>query len=208
MRVALAVVIGLVFCAISQAQDVLNNVTFGFGAGFSVPAGATRNHVQTGFNFTANGGPRFDSRFSATLDFSLHYFNLKNTLKDPRTLADPSLGARMRLWSLTVNPNYKFIRREKFSSYVTGGYGLYSRRLLLTIGLIPADVSDPFWNVTVSGLPPTVTGRLSTYKGGYNVGGGVTFGERTKFFTEVRYHHMFTTAAPTEIFPLTFGVRW
>jgi opacity protein-like surface antigen len=208
MRLVLALVICLVFCSVYEAQDVLKHVTFGFGAGFSVPAGATRNHTQTGFNFTANGGPRFDSRFSATLDFSLHFLDLKNTLKDPRTLADPSLGSMMRLWSLTVNPNYKFIKKEKFSSYFTGGYGLYNRRLLLTTELIPANMCDPFWNVCVTGLPESISGRLSTYKGGYNVGGGVTFGERTKFFTEVRYHHMFTTAAPTEIFPLTFGVRW
>ena len=208
MRLGLALVICLGFCSISQAQDVLKNVTFGFGAGFSVPTGATRDHTQTGFNFTASGGPRFDRRLSATLDFMLTYSNLKNTFKDHQTLADPSLGARMRLWSLTVNPNYKFIRREKFGAYFTGGYGLYSRRLLLTTELIPASVCDPFWNVCVMGLPQNISGRLSTYKGGYNVGGGVTFGARTKFFTEVRYHHMFTTAFPTEIFPLTFGIRW
>src|SRR6516162_9425337 len=164
MRLGLALVICLGFCSISQAQDVLKNVTFGFGAGFSVPTGATRDHTQTGFNFTASGGPRFDRRLSATLDFMLTYSNLKNTFKDHQTLADPSLGARMRLWSLTVNPNYKFIRREKFGAYFTGGYGLYSRRLLLTTELIPANVCDPFWNVCVMDLPPTVSGRLSTYK--------------------------------------------
>jgi len=41
-----------------------------------------------------------------------------------------------------------------------------------------------------------------------NVGGGVMFGSHTKFFAEVRYHHMFTTNAATEIIPLTFGIRW
>jgi len=208
MRFALAFATCVLFSSLSQAQDVLNHVTFGVGAGFSVPSGTTQHHTQTGFNFTADGGPRFNGRFSATLDFSLSYLNLKSTLKDPRTLADPSLGSRMRLWTLTANPNFKFIRKEKFSSYVTAGYGLYNRKLLLTAGLIPADACDPFFNVCLSGLPQTLTGTLSTYKGGYNVGGGVTFGARTKFFTEVRYHHMFTTAAPTEIFPLTFGVRW
>jgi hypothetical protein len=36
----------------------------------------------------------------------------------------------------------------------------------------------------------------------------VNFGVRTKFFVEARYHHMFTTNSPTELIPLTFGVRW
>jgi hypothetical protein len=52
-----------------------------------------------------------------------------------------------------------------------------------------------------------VTGDLGTYRSGYNPGGGVTFGTRTKFFVEARYHHMFTDIA-AEVVPLTFGIRW
>ena len=53
---------------------------------------------------------------------------------------------------------------------------------------------DRFWDACISSPPPTVTsGNISPYKGGYNVGGGVMFGSHTKFFAEVRYHHMFTT---------------
>ena len=208
MRFVLVVAGCLFFCTISQAQDVLKHVTFDVGAGFSVPTRETRKHTQTGFNFSASVGPRFNSRFSATLDFGLNYLDLKHTMKDPMTGADPSLGARMRLWSLTVNPRYAFLKKERFSAYVTGGYGLYNRRLLLVVELIPANVCDPFWNTCISGLPATLTGSVNTYKGGYNTGGGVSFGTRTKFFVESRYQHMFTTGAPTEIVPLIFGARW
>jgi opacity protein-like surface antigen len=136
--------------------------------------------------------------------------NVKNSLKTQNNV-DVSLGSLMRLWSLTLNPRYDFIKQERFSSYATGGYGLYNRRLLLAApGIIPAVVCDPFWDVCVSNSPATnemVTGNLSPYKGGYNVGGGVNFGTRTKFFVEVRYHRMFTDVA-TQVVPLTFGIRW
>lgn len=208
MRFVLAVAGCLFFSTICYAQDFLKHVTFDVGAGFSVPAGQTREHTQTGFNFSASVGPRFNRRLSATLDFGLNYLDLKHTMKDPVTGADPSLGARMRLWNLTVNPRYAFIKQERFSAYVTGGYGLYNRRLLLVVELIPANTCDEFWNVCVNSLPERVSGSLNTYKGGYNAGGGVSFGTRTKFFVESRYQHMFTTVAPTEIVPLIFGVRW
>src|SRR5262249_53128048 len=143
----------------------------------------------TGFNFIASGGPRWD-RFTATLDFSLHYMQLKNSFRDNLNNIEVSNGSLLRVWSLTVNPGYKFIKQEGFSAYVTGGYGLYNRKLLLAApGLAPVAVCDPFWNVCINNTNgPTITGSVSTYTGGFNAGGGVNFGTRTKFFIESRYH--------------------
>jgi hypothetical protein len=210
-RVFLPAVVSLLLAAPLHAQDFLNHLTVGAGAGFSFPIDEIAAHTKTGFNFVASGGPRLNPRFSVGLDFSLHYLNVKNSLQSPETGVDLSLGSMMRMWSLTLNPVYEFIKQDRFSSYATGGYGLYNRRLLLSApGLIPAVVCDPFWNVCVSNTPSgaVVTGSLGVYKGGYNAGGGVNFGARAKFFTEVRYHHMFTQDAATQIIPLTFGIRW
>jgi opacity protein-like surface antigen len=209
-RIFLSAIICLVFVLPLRAQDSLSHITASVGAGFSFPLGTLRDHTKTGFNFVASGGPRFNPHFSLTLDFSLHYLELKNSLQSQDNV-NVSFGSMMRLWSLTVNPHYEFIKQERFSSYATGGYGIYNRRLLLAApGLVPAVVCDQFWNVCVSNNPvsQTVTGPLSPYKGGYNVGGGVTFGAHTKFFVEARYHHMFTTDVATEVVPLTFGIRW
>ena len=117
----------------------------------------------------------------------------------------------MRVWSLTVNPTYQFLKREKFSWYATGGYGLYNRQLQLAVtDAVSISACDSFWNVCVSSSPAgaSLRGNINPYKGGYNAGGGVNFGVRTKFFVEARYHHMFTTNSPTELIPLTFGARW
>jgi len=207
-RIFFAPLISLLFITSLQAQDILKHVTAEVGAGFSFPVGTTANHNKTGFNFVASGGPRFNPRLSLSLDFSLHYFELKNSFTSPTTGVDLSLGSNMRMWSLTLNPSYLFIKKERVSSYVTGGYGLYNRRLLLAAtGAIPAVACDEFWEVCVGSGPQMVTGNPSPYKGGFNAGGGVAFGATNKFFVEVRYHHMFTANA-TEVIPLTFGIRW
>jgi opacity protein-like surface antigen len=205
----LCIVVCLLFIKPLQAQDWLDHITVGVGAGFTFPLGSTADHTKTGFNFVATGGPRFSPRFSLTLDFSLHYLDVKNSLVDPETGVDLSLGSIMRLWSLTVNPSYQFINREGFRSYATAGYGLYNRELQVPFqGPAPALACDAFWNVCVGSNPATLTGNLNPYKGGYNVGGGVMFGTHTKFFVETRYHRMFTTNHATQIIPLTFGIRW
>ena len=214
-RIFLSLVICLLFTMPLPARDplnhdFLNHITFDAGAGFTFPLATLADHTKTGFNFVASGGPRFNRHLDLTLDFSLHYLDIENSFRSPDGV-ELSFGSIMRMWSLTVNPGYEFIKQERFSSYVTGGYGLYNRRLLLAApGPIPAVACDQFWKVCVRSSPISsdmVTGSVSPYKGGYNVGGGVTFGAHTKFFIEARYHHMFTDVA-TEVVPLTFGIRW
>jgi hypothetical protein len=215
-RAFLAAVIVSLFTMPLRAQDFLDrfndHITVDAGAGFSFPAGTVADRTKMGFNFAASGGPRFNRRFTLTLDFSLHYLDIKNSFVDPETNEDLSPGSEVRLWTLTVNPGYEFIKKERFSAYATGGYGLYNRQLLLAPpSLTPAAMCDEFWGVCISTLNlngPTAAGNGSLYKGGYNVGGGVTFGSRTKFFIEALYHHMFTSDPGTAIVPLTFGVRW
>jgi hypothetical protein len=210
-RTILYVVVSFLFSMNLLAQDRFEHFTFDFGGAFSFPAGQLANHARTGFEFTASGGPRFNPSLSVGLDFALSYFNVKNSLQS-QAGTDFSRGAIVRTWSLTVNPTYQFLRREKSSYYVTAGYGLYNRQLQIPVPDLSAAASacDAFWKVCVNNSPTStsVTGNLNPYVGGYNVGGGVNIGTRTKFFVEVRYHHMFTSDSPTELIPLTFGVRW
>ena len=208
------VLLGVVVSVHSYGQDRLRHITFGAGAGFSFPVGQLENHADTGFNFVASGGARFNSRLSLGLDFALHYFNVQNSLHNPATGLNFGLGSMVRVWSLTVNPTYQFWKAEKFTTYATGGYGLYNRQLQIPApGPITATgvtACEAFWNVCVGNSPAgaSISGNINPYRGGYNVGVGLNFGARTKFFVETRYHHMFTTNSPTEIIPLTFGVRW
>jgi opacity protein-like surface antigen len=209
-RILFLPLICLLFAVHASAQSPLRGVTAAAGGGFSFPVGDIKTHTETGFNFFASGGPRFNPHFALTVDFTLHYMELKNSFEDHANNVSLSGGSLHRIWSLTLNPVYDFIKKERFSSYASGGYGLYNRKLLLAApGLTPVTICDEFWNVCIDNRPgPTVTGDLSLYKGGFNAGGGINFGTRRKFFIDARYHHMFTGDSPTEIIPVTFGVRW
>jgi hypothetical protein len=210
-RTVVCVVVGVLFQVNLPAQDTLKHLTFDVGGGFSFPAGQLKNHANNGVELVASGGWRFNPSLSVGLDFAVSHFNVKNSLQNHAIGADFALGADVRTWSLTVNPVYQFLRREKSSYYATAGYGLYNRQLQLPApGATPGSACDAFWRVCVSNSTTgtLVTGNLNPYVGGYNVGGGVNIGRRTKFFVEVRYHHMFTSNSPTELIPVSLGVRW
>jgi len=203
------VLLVFVFSTFVHGQDRLEHITFDAGGGFSFPTGQLGNRVQTGFSFVASGGPRFNPSFSVGLDFALHYFNLKNFVGSPVNEVN-SVGSMVRVWSLTINPTYQFWKEEKVSSYATAGYGIYNREFQLPTpgGGVAVAACDAFWNICAGGSQSAISGNLNTYKGGFNVGGGINFGSCTKFFVEAWYHYMFTTHSLTELIPLTFGVRW
>jgi opacity protein-like surface antigen len=210
-RIFLSAVICLVGALPSPAQDFsrLKGITASAGGGFTFPLGALSNHSKPGFSFVASAGPRFE-RFTFTLDFALDYASVKNSFRDPQFGVDLANGSVVRIWSLTLNPGYQFIKQEKFGSYVSGGYGAYNRRLLLeSPGPTPVEICDEYWGVCVSnasGMASRGDGMIT--KGGFNAGGGVTFGAGKKFFIDVHYHHMFMADSPTELIPVTFGIRW
>jgi len=214
IKPALLSVVACLLCAVPlAAQDFLDNFTVAVGGGFTFPVATIADHIKPGFNFIASGGPRVHRRLSIVADFSLHYMNVDddNFLQDPVNNVQISFGSLVRVWSLTANPVFEFIKQERFSSYATGGFGFYNRKLLLAApGVVPAVACDTFWGICVDSSIPggMVTGDLSLNKGGYNVGGGVTFGTNAKFFAEVRYHQMFTPGTATQLIPLSFGIRW
>src|SRR5436189_2968030 len=118
-RYLICVVLSVLFTMNLYGQDTLKHFTFDVGAGFSFPSGQLANHTKTGFNFAASAGPRLNSSFSIDLDFSLHSFNVEDSLHSTVNDVDFSRGSVVRLWSLSVNPTYQFLKRERFSGYAT-----------------------------------------------------------------------------------------
>ena len=99
-----------------------------------------------------------------------------------------------------------------------GGGGWYHRNWSITTPtLVPGTVCAPtfgWFGVTcVNGLVPAdfVLADGSANGGGWNIGGGITFGHKgpgAKIYTEVRYHKAYFSNFDTEVLPVTFGVRW
>jgi outer membrane protease len=206
-RIGLCIVVCMFAVLPLQAQN-FDNFVAEVGGGFNIPAGPTSRHASNGWNFVAAAGPRVSRNASVLVDFSFNKLNVDHL----DTFDEDVIDANMRMWSITINPSFEVVRRDRWSWLATGGYGVYNRRLDFEDATFPPTrVCDDWWDICTGNNFVTSTaafGEQNTYKGGFNVGTGFTFGTRTKFFAEVRYHHMFTTNVDTQIFPFNFGVRW
>jgi hypothetical protein len=129
----------------------------------------------------------------------------------PSSFSRHPASARQYAW--TFNPIFHFPIHRKLGAYAIGGIGWYHRSGETTtpgVGVI----CDPYWSwwfgCTI-GSVNFVTGSTSANAFGENIGGGVTYrlGEgHAKIYAEVRYHHAGYNKVPTNVLPLTFGIRW
>jgi opacity protein-like surface antigen len=193
-----------------RAQDD-HRFNLSAGAGFSVPAATASANLNTGWNLDFRGGLNVNPSFLADLDFNYNRWNL--TSRALARFAEP--GGYADVWSLTFVPVIRVAPHRRIDPYILGGAGLYHRGITLTQpALLNTFYCDPFFGFC---YPATVQGSqvvasFSTYKFGFNAGGGLEFGLGThnlKIFAESRYNEMFTTHGSNLIYwPVTFGLRW
>lgn len=197
---------------IPQAEaQITNHLTFSAGAGPNMATGAAGNDLNTGWNLGLSGGYNLTRRLSANLDFGYNYWGLNSTAL--AQFGEP--GGHTSLWSLTFNPRYRFRPDRKLGFYTTAGFGLYHRNLELTQ---PATQSgfycDPFFGYCYPVLVSVneVVASFSTYKGGFNLGAGLTYklgDSHWRLFSEARYQRMFTSHGDDLTYvPVTVGLRW
>ncbi|PYV50152.1 MAG: hypothetical protein DMG96_05420 [Acidobacteria bacterium] len=184
----------------------------GFGAGFTVPTNRAGNSLNNGWNLNARSGYNFSQFFALDLDLTYNHNDLNSAALARFHEPNGNVGTL----SITLNPVIRFAPRgSRVQPYATAGFGLYRRNLTLTQ---PSTVStlacDPFFGFcfpAAFGVDQVVASN-TTYKDGFNVGGGFDFplgGRRLKLFTEARYSRMFTTHGSDFTFvPVTFGFHW
>jgi hypothetical protein len=192
------------------AQD-RHHFNFSAGAGVSFPTQDASRNFNRGWNLDFRGGVNVNRNFLADLDFTYNHWGLTSAALSH--FGQP--GGYADVWSLTFTPVIRMAPRGSVDPYILAGTGLYHRGLTLTQ---PATVSTVFCDPFFGFCYPAVVGvnqvvnSFSTYRGGFNAGGGVEFrlGSRgLHAFAEARYHQMFTAHGPDLTFaPLTFGLRW
>lgn len=194
----------------AQGQDN-HRFNFSAGGGFTIPNATASANLNTGWNLDFRGGVSVNPSLLADLDFTYNRWNL--TRAALAHVGEP--GGYADVWSLTFAPVIRLSPHHRLDPYIIGGAGLYHRGLTLTQpALFTTFVCDPFFGFC---YPATAQGNqvvasFSTYKFGFNAGGGLEFGVGThnlKVFAESRYHEMFTTRGSNLIYwPVTFGLRW
>lgn len=197
---------------LARAQD-FNSHRFNIsaGGGFSVPTADASGNFNTGWNIDFRGGVNLSQALLADLDFTYNRWNLTSAAL--ANFGEP--GGYADVWSLSFEPTIRMMPHSHIDPYILGGAGLYHRGLTLTQPTtFTTIVCDPFFGFC---FPAVVQGNqvvasFTTYKPGFNAGGGFEFGfgqRSLKVFAEARYNEMFTTHGTNLSFvPVTFGIRW
>ena len=193
------------------AGQTMTHLNFGGGAGFSIPTARAGNDLNDGWNLDLRGGYNLSPHLALDLDFSYNRCNLNAAAQ--ALYQQP--GGYTSIWSVSLNPVYRFSPRNRVDLYTFGGPGLYHRNLSLTQPTTVTTIyCDPFFGYC---YPATigvnqVVASFTTYKGGVNLGGGLEFrigDSKFRAFSEARYSRMFTTHGSDLVYvPVTFGLRW
>jgi opacity protein-like surface antigen len=196
-RVILLGSIVLVFALAVNAQDT-PKYTFNIGGGPTFPVSDISNFANVGGSFVVGGGVNATHTIGFNAEFMWNDLPPKSEIIALTGAPDGSA----RMYSVTGNLLFHTPESRKLGAYGIGGIGWYHRSW------------DAFWGVVcTNGLVQSSVELAggSSNAFGWNVGAGVTFRlgqSHAKFYTEVRYHHAYTSRVDTQVLPLTFGFRW
>jgi len=197
----------------ASAQTNFSRFNFNVGGGLGGALGDVGKATGTSYNGVVGGGVNLSRNFGVKAEYM--YFNLgfDDAVKRDQHLPD----ATGHVQSATLNIFYNFPLDPKVGVYAIGGAGWYQRGLDASRQLLtPGTICQPawaLWGISCTNGLVTADQTLSSHSvdgGGYNLGGGFTFrvSKRTRIYTELRYHHAYTSDKNTTLFPVTVGLRW
>jgi hypothetical protein len=218
--------------------DGSNKLALAFGGGFTMPTGSSGRELGISWKFQAAGGYNFNKKFGVMLEYNYDKFGLTegnlnrqfiryNSLglvdQNGRPVSFAGLDGNAHIWSITLNPIYRFYQSETFGAYVIGGGGFY--RKVTNFTLPTTGVFCDFFGFCYTFTQNQVFDHYSNNAGGINGGIGLTYrfsrwaGEQ--FFTEARYVWVNNQQSTNSLnglypennkrtgyFPITFGIRW
>jgi len=211
--VRLSLVMTFILCALaaSRAQeDEPSKYMFNIGGGISFPQGDLGKFANNGGNYVIGGGLNLSKHLGVDTEFMWQNLPVNSALKEVLNTS----GARARQYAWTINPIIHFPLGHKAGGYLIGGGGWYHRSGETTT-TSPAVFCDPYWSWWFGcaiGSVEVVTGSRNANAFGGNIGGGITYplgeGGLAKLYVEARYHYASYNRVPTQVLPLTFGIRW
>jgi hypothetical protein len=188
---------------------------FNIGGGAGWPNGQTSDFASVGGHGVVGGGFTLAPHVGLNGEYMFQDLPVRSTIVSRLAATDAS----SHLHAITGNLVLAF-GGEKLGAYLVGGGGWYKRTWKVTHpvlgtenecdpGLLWFGIFDCHEEIVVR--DKTLASGSETAPG-WNAGGGVTLslGRDTsaKLYLEVRYHHANHRGIPTEVLPLTIGIRW
>ena len=205
----IASIFSLCFMAALPACAQFSNFTGFVGGGFTTPINPIGSRLDTGWNIAAGAGVNANHHFGLMLDFMFNQTPINSSFLNQVQAPD----GNVRVWGFTLDPVVHVTQEGPVDLYITGGGGIYHRTVEYTQPVIQSGVFfDPWFGYYPSAFSSNqIIGSFGQYKAGIDGGVGMSFklgSSRVKAFAEARYHHIFTRSVPTDILPVTFGLRW
>lgn len=216
--VAVVVFLSAAWLSPLPAQDPeLHTVNFNLGGGLSVPLNPTARYAGVSGNATTGLGVNLDRHNGLEGDF------LWAGLPPNRSLSRPFFTPNVSVNLFALTGQYRFhvddIGHSPFGFYMLAGGGWYYRYTSLGRRFIvpPSTPCQPvynWWGLACGGdgfVSFADSGSQGSSAGGVNGGLGFTIRfahTGWKFFTESRYHYVFSTYVPTTFIPVSFGFRY
>lgn len=201
--------VGTFLAGPSFAQNT-SKLTVNIGGGFTEPAGRSNSRLDRGYNLGAGVGMNIVSALGVRAEFGYNQLGLQSSLLS--RFGAPNGEAR--IYSATLNPVIHLNPTGRFDTYFIGGGGYYRRTVEFTQPTVQTVIAfDPFFGYFPVGVPANqILASYTQNKAGWNSGLGVSFrlkgDSNARFYTESRYHYIYTTPVRTTVFPVTFGFRW
>jgi len=199
----------LAFACLCAAQSEEPPVAFHVGGGLTAITGSDSGRLDKGGNLQAGAGHFFNRYFG--IEGSFMWNQLGITGSELNRLGQPDGNARV--YTVTVDPTFRFPLGRGFSAYVFVGGGYLRRTVEFTQPtLVGTFVFDPWWGYVGPALVPAnqILGSVSSNSGAVNGGGdlNIPIARRAHLFIEPRYVRGFTSNSKTTIVPITVGLRF
>ncbi|NTX06801.1 MULTISPECIES: outer membrane beta-barrel protein [Myxococcus] len=203
---------------IEQEPPVAGSFTFNLGVGVVFPLFETNSRFKEGWGFLLGAGYHLTERISLHAEYQYSDYDVKEGL-----LADTSLSGDHIMQYGDLNLLIGVAPKGRLGLYITGGPGLYYRKVELTqfAGAALVPVCDPWLLFCTSDVVPvdTVIGSRSTTDFGLNGGVGVSYRVYgpMRVYLEARYHYIFgpeydtptgSRRANGQYLPINLGVRF
>jgi hypothetical protein len=221
----------------NQNADGSNKFEFYAGVGATAPVGDTHKYYTPDWGIQVGAGRNFNSHFGVNVEFNWDNLNLQgNTINNQQNLYNyyyqvyctnnpgdqlcsggtpqiSGLDAYSHIWSLSLQPVYKFPLGESLGAYVTGGFGFYHKITTFTVaetGCDPYYLEEGYGCIEESANEPIDS--YTSNAPGVDAGIGLTYKfsrfSNERFYVEARYVYTFNspragvtyaTASPSNI---------
>jgi hypothetical protein len=214
--IALAVLCAPAGNSFGSGLDAEGRLHLSAGGGFSPVVGNLNDTLTDGWNFKIGLDYDVTEKFGVAFEYMNNHLGVaQGILNDysARLSGSPTEGDS-NIWSVTLNPTWRFSLGHRVGAYLIGGGGYYHiKSEVTTPGLAyQPPYCDYYWGCWPGGFVEAdyVVAERKDDTGGINVGGGFTFefAGGTQFFMESRYHYIFSYGPDIQMLPFTAGIRF